>query len=57
MIPVRLTLDPAFRVGPVRRRTFGSFVEHLGPLRLHRHPRPRAPDAPTPTGSARTCSS
>ncbi|WP_421734800.1 alpha-N-arabinofuranosidase [Cellulomonas sp.] len=30
MIPVRLTLDPAFRVGPVRRRTFGSFVEHLG---------------------------
>ncbi|SFJ78006.1 alpha-N-arabinofuranosidase [Cellulomonas sp. KH9] len=30
MIPVRLTLDPAFRVAPVRRRTFGSFVEHLG---------------------------
>ena len=30
MIPVRLTLDPAFGVGPVRRRTFGSFVEHLG---------------------------
>ncbi|GCE77518.1 arabinosylfuranosidase ArfA [Cellulomonas biazotea] len=30
MFPVRLTLDPAFRVGPVRRRTFGSFVEHLG---------------------------
>jgi len=30
MIPVRITLDPAFRVGPVRRRTFGSFVEHLG---------------------------
>ena len=25
-----LTLDPAFTVGPVRRRTFGSFVEHLG---------------------------
>src|SRR5690606_26946697 len=25
-----LTLDPAFVVGPVRRRTFGSFVEHLG---------------------------
>ena len=23
-------LDPAFVVGPVRRRTFGSFVEHLG---------------------------
>ena len=30
MIPVSLTVDPAFRVGPVRRRTFGSFVEHLG---------------------------
>ncbi|MFC4616257.1 alpha-N-arabinofuranosidase [Cellulomonas algicola] len=30
MFPVRLTLDPAFTVGPVRRRTFGSFVEHLG---------------------------
>ncbi len=30
MIPVRLTLDPAFRVAPVHRRTFGSFVEHLG---------------------------
>src|SRR5450759_6018521 len=25
-----LILDPAFVVGPVRRRTFGSFVEHLG---------------------------
>ena len=25
-----LTLDPAFVVAPVRRRTFGSFVEHLG---------------------------
>jgi alpha-N-arabinofuranosidase len=24
------TLDPAFRVAPVSRRTFGSFVEHLG---------------------------
>ncbi|HYF73361.1 MAG TPA: alpha-L-arabinofuranosidase, partial [Nocardioides sp.] len=30
--PVRaaLTLDPAFRIGPVDRRLFGSFVEHLG---------------------------
>ncbi|HJG90707.1 MAG TPA: alpha-L-arabinofuranosidase, partial [Brachybacterium massiliense] len=27
---VTLTLDPAFRVAPVRRRTFGAFVEHLG---------------------------
>jgi alpha-N-arabinofuranosidase len=25
-----LTLNPAFRVAPVRRRTFGAFVEHLG---------------------------
>jgi alpha-L-arabinofuranosidase len=30
MLPAMLTIDPAFRVGPVRRRTFGSFVEHLG---------------------------
>jgi alpha-L-arabinofuranosidase len=26
----RFTLDPSFRVAPVSRRTFGSFVEHLG---------------------------
>ena len=25
-----LHLDPAFVVGPVRRRIFGSFVEHMG---------------------------
>ncbi|MGZ4661687.1 MAG: arabinosylfuranosidase ArfA, partial [Arthrobacter sp.] len=25
-----ITIDPAFTVGPVRRRTFGAFVEHLG---------------------------
>ena len=30
MFTATLTVDPAFRVGPVRRRTFGSFVEHLG---------------------------
>ncbi|WP_297083208.1 alpha-N-arabinofuranosidase [uncultured Demequina sp.] len=30
MIHASLSLDPAFRIGPVRRRTFGSFVEHLG---------------------------
>ncbi len=30
MLSVQLTLDPAYAVGPVRRRTFGSFVEHLG---------------------------
>ncbi|WP_426997756.1 alpha-N-arabinofuranosidase [Pseudarthrobacter sp. N5] len=26
----KITIDPAFSVGPVRRRTFGAFVEHLG---------------------------
>ncbi|SCC08692.1 alpha-N-arabinofuranosidase [Pseudarthrobacter enclensis] len=26
----KVTIDPAFTVGPVRRRTFGAFVEHLG---------------------------
>lgn len=30
MHTAHLTLDPAFRVAPVRRRTFGTFVEHLG---------------------------
>jgi alpha-L-arabinofuranosidase len=30
MLPATVTVDPAFVVGPVRRRTFGSFVEHLG---------------------------
>ncbi|GAA1713708.1 alpha-N-arabinofuranosidase [Isoptericola hypogeus] len=30
MLSATVTLDPAFVVGPVRRRTFGSFVEHLG---------------------------
>jgi Alpha-L-arabinofuranosidase len=25
-----ITIDPAFQVAPVRRRTFGAFVEHLG---------------------------
>jgi alpha-N-arabinofuranosidase len=24
------TVDPAFSVGPINRRLFGSFVEHLG---------------------------
>jgi alpha-N-arabinofuranosidase len=30
MSTARITVDPDFVVGPVRRRTFGSFVEHLG---------------------------
>jgi alpha-N-arabinofuranosidase len=30
MHEARLSIDPVFVVGPVRRGTFGSFVEHLG---------------------------
>ena len=30
MPQARVVLDPAFTVGPVRQRTFGAFVEHLG---------------------------
>lgn len=30
MFDVRLHLDSAFTVGPVRKRTFGAFVEHMG---------------------------
>src|SRR6478735_6943899 len=30
MIPAHLTIDPHFVVGPVNRRLFGCFVEHLG---------------------------
>jgi alpha-N-arabinofuranosidase len=30
MISARLTVDPHFSVGPIHRRLFGSFVEHLG---------------------------
>jgi alpha-N-arabinofuranosidase len=30
LVHASATLDPAFRVAPVSRRTFGSFVEHLG---------------------------
>ncbi|MER6948800.1 alpha-N-arabinofuranosidase [Nonomuraea sp. NPDC000554] len=30
MPDAHLTLDPAFAIGPVRRRLFGSFVEHMG---------------------------
>ncbi|HYG94987.1 MAG TPA: hypothetical protein VD859_15520 [Nocardioides sp.] len=28
----RAVLDGAYVVGPVPRRLFGSFVEHMGPL-------------------------
>ena len=30
MKPAHISVNPSFPVGPVRRRTFGSFVEHLG---------------------------
>lgn len=30
MIRAHLTVDPHFAVGPINRRLFGSFVEHLG---------------------------
>lgn len=30
MTQAHLTLDPHFVVGPIDRRVFGSFVEHLG---------------------------
>ncbi len=30
MLNASLHLDPAFVVAPVNRRTFGSFVEHMG---------------------------
>ncbi|MDQ3616999.1 MAG: alpha-L-arabinofuranosidase, partial [Actinomycetota bacterium] len=30
MTVATITLDPAFRVGPVDRRLFGTFVEHMG---------------------------
>ncbi|MFG2302496.1 alpha-N-arabinofuranosidase [Actinacidiphila glaucinigra] len=30
MVTARLTLDPAFQVGGIDRRLFGSFVEHMG---------------------------
>lgn len=30
MPDARLTLDPAFSIGPIRRALFGGFVEHLG---------------------------
>ncbi len=30
MLNASMTLDPDFRIAPVRRRTFGSFVEHMG---------------------------
>jgi alpha-L-arabinofuranosidase len=30
MPAAKIVLDPAYTVGPLNRRQFGSFVEHLG---------------------------
>jgi alpha-N-arabinofuranosidase len=30
LLDASVTIDPAFRIAPVRRRLFGSFIEHLG---------------------------
>ena len=30
MVTARIAADPAFPVGPVNPRLFGSFVEHMG---------------------------
>lgn len=30
LLSASFRLDPAFTVAPVSRRTFGSFVEHMG---------------------------
>jgi alpha-N-arabinofuranosidase len=30
MTAARLTIDPHFAIGPIRRHLFGGFVEHLG---------------------------
>lgn len=51
----RLTVDPAFLLGPARRHTFGSFVEHLGRWVYTRIHDPGHPP-PTPTVSAETSS-
>ena len=56
MVKARAKIRIGEPIGKVHRRLFGSFVEHLGPLRLHRHLRARPPDRRRATGSARTCS-
>jgi len=30
MLTALVTIDPSYTIGPVRRRTFGSFIEHIG---------------------------
>ena len=52
----RLVVDPAFVVGALDRRVFGSFVEHMGRCVYTGIYEPGIPP-PTRTGSGRTCSS
>ena len=45
MISAHLTIDPHFVVGPINRRLFGSFVEHLGRCVYDGIYEPEHPDA------------
>lgn len=45
MSVIKLSIDTAFTVGPVRARTFGSFVEHLGRCVYEGIYEPTHPDA------------
>jgi len=45
LISARLTIDPHFVVGPINRRLFGSFVEHLGRCVYNGIYEPSHPDA------------
>ncbi len=49
MTAARLTLDPRFPIGAVRRRLFGGFVEHLG---RHVYDGIYEPGHPRPTNRA-----
>ena len=54
MPEARITVDPAFRVGPVDPRLYGSFVEHLGRCVYTGIYEPEPSDARTSTDSGRT---
>ena len=56
MAHARLSVTRADIVAPVSPRLFGSFVEHMGRARLHRHLRARPPHRRRATASAATCS-
>ena len=48
--PTRISVDPAFVVGPVQPPPVRVLRRAHGPLRLHRHLRAGPPDAPTQDG-------